>query len=516
MCEGIPLRYIWIAIGILIAFIDWLIQGRVGLSLWDEGFLWYGVQRVSLGEIPIRDFYAYDVGRYYLLAVFQQLWGNDGIVALRFGLALLNGLMLGVVGVLLHRQRVHGVLIFLGVLLMNMWAYPHYRMPDVVVIVTAVAVLTWIGRLPAQSPYFFWAGVVFALVVLLLGDVRKHISFFVVALAITMLFALWPQRQMRLWLPQMGDVILGLLVGSMPLVGYAVAVPDFAEAYWRNYIDVVLTRATPNIPLPFPYPWDIVIDGSWHAWRDVLVGWMFVIYVVVVPLWLIGLGVRVLRGHAVNPAVLAGVAFALPSISYVLSRPDVAHLAQGMVPLGLAFMAWIGAESIRWLRGSTLIVALVASAGVLIPLQPRWQCTFTYECRSERVLHDDIAMPGMIADQVRLIHHVNEDFVESDGRLYIAPFWPGGYALLGQKSPVWEIYAIWPRDEQFELDEIERIKLHNVHAVLLQRFGMDGREELSFRSTHPVTYNYLRETYQTEPLYRDNLPGYMIMRRRTP
>jgi hypothetical protein len=510
------LRYTWLLIGVSIAFIDWALQGRIGLSLWDEGFLWYGVQRIKFGEVPIRDFYAYDIGRYYLLSGFQKIWGDDGIVALRFGLALLNGLLLGLVGIVLHRQNIQFIWVFLGMVLINMWAYPHYRMTDITVIVTAVAVLTWIGCLPARSPYFFWAGVLYAITVLLLGDVRKHISFFVVALVITLFVIELSRRQWRLWLPHISDVIFGLMVGLLPLLGYALAVPDFAEAYWLNYIDVLLTRSTPNIPLPFPYPWEIDTDRSWQSWRQVVVGWVFVLYVGSVLIWLAWFGWRAYRGHTSNHAALAGIAFAVPSISYVLSRPDVPHLAQGMVPFVMTLVVMIGTISARWLRTTTMAVSIVVSCIVLMPLQPVWQCRIDFECRNERVLHDDIVMPGMIADQVRLIHQVAEDFVESDGNLYIAPFWPGGYALLGQKSPVWEIYAIWPRDEQFELDEIERIKQHNVHAVLLQRFGMDGREELSFRSTHPVTYNYLRETYQTVPVYRDNLPGYMIMRRRTP
>ncbi|MFM2032780.1 MAG: hypothetical protein RLZZ297_1545 [Chloroflexota bacterium] len=499
------------AVALLGAGLSFFLQGWIDISLWDEGFLWYGAQRVLAGDVPIRDFYAYDIGRYFVLALPMAVWGNTGIVALRFGLMLLQALVLAVVAEFVYRRvdrdwRVVGAIGLVAWL----WVWPHYRMPDFVVLVVGLVVLARIQRTSHPLPTSVLLGLVYGVVLVSLGDVRKHGVFFVACVCVVLALRAYKQRRVRLWLRRAGVVLGGFAVGVVPLVLYALMTRGFLAAYITHMIEGFFAREQANIPLPVPWPWVVALQPGGAGLREYLIGVCFVVLAVGPFVALGGLLWRAHRHRSTHPFVQAAVVYSVPSVVYAFSRADLVHLAQGLLPLVLGGLVWIAHEHTQrfWVVCSgVLAVSLI----IFLPVQPRAACPAVDVCRATQVGPDILSVPNQTADEVALLNRMRTDFVAGDETLFIAPFWPGAYAMLSLRAPVWDIYAIWPRSEAFQRDEIAQLTAAQPRAVIIMNKGMDDRSALRFSISHELVYTYIRDTYDQIEGYT-TLPGYSIFR----
>ena len=499
------------AVALFVAAAQWLWQGWIDVSLWDEGFLWYGAQRVVAGDVPIRDFYAYDVGRYVLLALPMLVWGNTGVVALRFGLMLIQAAVLALVAEFIYRRvdrdwRVVGACAGIAWL----WLWPHYRMPDFLVLVTGLVVLARMQRtaLPARTALLL--GAFFGLVLVLAGDLRKHGVFFAGCVLVLTALRGYKQRRWGIWVRRCGYVFGGFALGLAPLVLYGALTPGFFTAYLDHMVWGFFARETANIPLAVPWPWTVQWGDPFTTIRALVVGVAFLLLAV---LPFVALGVLMWRAHrqrSTHPFVQAAVVYSVPSVFYAFSRADDVHLAQGMLPLVLAVLVWANHEHTRW-RWPTVALVGVLSLVLFVPLQPRAQCPSPDVCRATQVGPDILSVPHQRADEVALLNRMRNDFVANDETLFITPFWPGAYAMLGLRAPVWDIYAIWPRSAAFQLTEIVQLRAQQPRAVLIMHKGMDDRAALRFSVTHELVYAYIRESYDRLSDYT-TLPGYSIFR----
>jgi len=503
--------FLILSLAAAITFLLFSWQGRQGFELWDEGYFWYGAQRVLVGEVPLRDFMAYDPGRYYWAAAWMNIWNDSGIMALRAAAAIFQGigLVFGLWIVSSETKRGAALLLVVLSVVLTAWMYPAFKVFDVVPSILLVCAYTVLVRQPSAKRYFLSG-----LAVGLMAVFGRNHGVYGVAGGLAVLAYLAYIRAGQLgFVRALTTWGAGIVVGFSPVLLMMAAVPGFSSAMWDSIAFLFQIKAT-NLALPVLWPWTVPYAtlSAWEGLRGFVLGSLFI----AVPLFgVIGIGACVLghmRKQTVAPLFVASTAMALPYAHYVFSRADIVHLAQGIMPflLGCFAIAATSRQTPRWLAATLLCGASLA---VMFPVQPGWQCHISPSCVEAKVGKDRMKIEQGAVNDLAMLDTLARQYAPGDQTFIATPFWPGAYAALERRSPMWEIYALFPRDAAFQRAEIERIKAANPGFVLVLDIAIDGSDQTRFRNTHAMVFEYIRTHFESLGAYMGN-PAYQVYRRR--
>jgi hypothetical protein len=467
-------------------------QGMTGLSIQDEGWLWYGTQRVMHGEVPQVDFIAYEPGRYYWAAAIMSLLRDDGIVALRIAFAVIEAI--AILGALLllasmQEEREWSTLI-LWLVVVVLWMYPRHKLFDVAASISLVCALAWCLRAPGPVRYFFLGAVVAAATI----AGRNHGLYGGVASIITVAFLAIRGAEMR-WVRAFALLAAGFAFVAGCALVYASTVPGWLAAIRESFL-FVFEQGTTNFWLPVPWPWRVHIGEhfEFETLRQLLIG-MLAIALIAVPLAgyyrAIHQPVQEIRVNAVG---LAATFLALPYAHHAFSRADLAHFAQGIFPMMILLVAMShrGTYSFRLLTMSALAVV---TAIVMLPVQPGMRAWLSEPWRPVVIGSDTLLVQPGLDSEIALLRTLADRLAPEGQAILVTPLWPGAYPILGRHAPVWEIYAPWPRSDAFQLQEIERLKAARPRLIVVVDSPLDGREELRFSNTHPLFLGYIKDNF---------------------
>ena len=476
---------------VVVALFLW--QGSKGFNLWDEGFFWYGVQRVMQGEVPIRDFMAYDPGRYYFSAALMTIWGDSGIMALRGAGVIIQGMGLFVGLWLIANVSKKRDLFFLllSSLTLVVWMFPYYKVVDHCASILLIGALTFLLERPTQQRYFSLG--LFIGLAAFFG--RNHAVYGVLGSVGVML---WLNIK-RVDGPGLMKVFVlwsaGVIIGFTPILLMLLFAPGFLAAFLESIRIIFEIKAT-NFPLPVPWPWAINLNLPFVELIQKIMLGLFFMATIIFGLLSVGLVLyRKYRNTPTSPLLVASAFLALPYAHYAFSRADFYHLALGIFPLLIGCLAVLAAQP-RKVRLPLVFVLSASSLLAMYTYYPGWQCYVGKQCVNIEVSNNNLQLDSSVATDVKLLNVLAKQYA-SNGESFIAtPFWPGAYPLLDRKSPMWEIYALFHRSEVFEKTEIERIRKGKPGFVLVFDHALDGNDELRFENTHPLIYRYIVENFK--------------------
>ncbi len=244
-----------LALSTLVASAVFLIQWRYGFNWSDEGLLWYISQRTALGEIPLRDFFSYDPGRYYWSAVVFKMLRADGLfeqIAANylFGMVGLVSAYIGMLRAGMPRAWRILTLLLLGVTL----GFPRHKIFEQALSLLAVAGIAFVMEKPVESKRWLFYGILTGLA----AFIGRNSGVYFAAAGLGLVFLLrfsGPEMKSR---NAILAGALGTTIGYSPVLIMVCFVRGFASAFYQSVL------FTPNWQhrLPIPFPWHVHLNCS--------------------------------------------------------------------------------------------------------------------------------------------------------------------------------------------------------------------------------------------------------------
>lgn len=505
--QGTELLLIALICIIFVAFFL-LWEGHKGFSLMDESYLWYGVQRVIAGEVPIRDFQSYDPGRYYWCALFLELTKTRGIMAIRYAASVMElcALFTAIVSLIsMTSARQKRGLIILAIAILVTWMVPRHKLFDIAMSIGLVFTQARLIQSPGKANYLF-AGLMVGFAAYI-G--RNHGVYGISASALTFFYLGTQCTHWQAWRKGILLYAAGVLLGFLPMLITMVLAKGFMSAFINSVKFIFAVKST-NLPLPVPWPWKhgVVKLSSLDHWRYIATGSFFILLPVFGALCSTIAFIKRWTGRPISPLVVSCAFCAIPYAHYAYSRADVAHLAQGSFPTLIGILALLANWRLRWSLPAA-IALLAMSLLITTPLHPGWQCTQASTCEHARIGNDLLWVDHATASDISLLQDLRSHFTRRGQNFYVMPFMPGAYSLFNARSPTWEIYTAWPRDAAFQQEEITRLSHAAPGFILITDEALDGRDTLRFQHTHPLIYQYILQNYLPLKGYSAN-PSYRI------
>jgi len=503
-----------ILLAALLSAFAFYLQSAIDINLADEGYLLYGVVRTAAGKVPIRDFSAYDPGRYYWMAGWSYLFG-EGLLAMRFSFSLFGGIGL-CFGLLAARRAVRSFwgLAFVAVLL-EIWIFPRFHSFEIAFAMGTVFFATRLIEAPTFKRHFV-AGVFVGLAAFFGRNLGLY-GF--LAISLTALY-IWLRLERALLFKRYACFIGGVFLGYSPMFFMVLFIPGFSSAFIDSILFLFRIGGT-NLPLPVPWPWHAFFAGRgvFQFCHDFFLGLLFLI----MPLFYLLCIVRhvfipkedIRRNALLTASLFTGVFY----MQYVFSRADINHLARGIHPLILAAVALVclikTGRTRKALIALTSLFFVLTAIFTILPEKPFIKKNVTqrgnfvqYPIRGRKIW---LQRGQVIA--IDTIARVVRKAVSPEEGLFLAPYIPTMYYILNREAPTWNTYFIFKASPEEQKKIIKSLEAHNTKWAVLGDIPLDGRDDLRFSRTYDMVWAYFRRNYViADPLW--NLPGYVFIHKR--
>lgn len=466
----------------------------VGFRLGDEGYLWNNALLTFEHGVPIRDFRAYDPGRYYWVAMWFHLFGPS-VFALRLSIAVIQfaGFFAGLL-VLRRAVSSFAVLLPCGVLLL-LSLYPREKIFEASFVLVALLCAFRQVEEPSCGRHFV-SGVAVGMAAFWAKNFGVYLG---LGFLLLIVFQSWGDKRQKL-LPLAAAWLLGIVTGYSPMIFMWCTIPgffySFADANWR-----LLGPTSPVKALPIPWPW------HYDAGQNREMFLLGLTYVAMYSYYAIAFLAVIFRRPSGSPLLAAATFLGVPLLHHASSRADFCHITTCIGPFLYLLLARFPGDGGSWLR----VPVRAANLGVLVLLS--WLILISsaeIKLAVERVRmlagRPSLLKAVEVGGETLFIDRQEEAFLtrlrqcmipeptDADG-IFIGPYNPGLYFFLQKKSPIWDAFPIHVAGTEEQEKEIAQLGAAKVEWALVSDEPLDGMAERRFSLTHQKVWQHLQTNF---------------------
>lgn len=448
---------------------------NVNINMADEGYLWYGVKKVRKGFLPIRDFRAYDPGRYWFYALFFSVHSCE-LVSLRIVNSLLTMIGLVLCGLILeiHQIPIGFTLFILPFMYLALGA--NHKSIDLVTPLVSIFLLSTfcLNTDSTNIAKFLWVWVGLTWLIGL-----NHFLYNTVGIGLFFL-VLWISGSLswaEIFLPFR---FIGL--GILPMLMF-LTVPGNGKVYYHRKISPILQRKSTNLKIDLPH--------FWHLDQNASRSTHILSYAKsVTPLFLISTLVYLLiEGRIASPSF--GIAcLSIPYFNHFLSRSDREHFRPVSIILSLLLLHL---KSIPALICSALLIYVIYELYGRVMINSYKNLKKSSNPHVFNIQGCNFFLRADDKQLFELIRQLLENLQNrSNPSILAVPLLASVYPIFDLEPPIYDIFPVYPANKARQESIMNELQKQEIDFCVVQLLPLDGREDLLFKNTHPLVWSYLQ------------------------
>jgi len=463
----------------------------------DEGYLWYGVQRVLLGELPHRHFKSYEPGRYWWCAIFFSFLPQT-LYTLRISQHVFYAISLGILLTVLMYAGLGWFTVLACGLSLVFWAFPQHKLFESGIFIICLSSCIMYFICPGKMSIFF-LGLTTGLALTFGFNLFIYVSAST-CVALLMGILLFSHDNTYI-LPAFFP---GFLIASSFFLWPFITDSAFRRMFTQRRIISIIKRRSTNLPLPIPWPFKPIPSafGTLNTVRQYFIKLLFlcIAFIPAISLLIFGL---LQPGHDLTGSPGSGLEIILGSASagilawqHAYSRADFPHLAQSISPLivcSFCLVSYVIPYDV-----STLTI-------MMIYLYLAWPLMAQFTGRlflkgggnlTQLKNGSSILMSAREKSILSTVEQMSMNAARSHGTVLALPNLVWVYPLLDLKTPVYDMFCVFPASSIQQSEMINQAVINNVKCALISNRKIDGRDDLRFSNTHPLVWDWLNTHFE--------------------